>query len=127
MTEFDRAILIYMKNILVVDDSAEARNLLEIILDDHGYIPIKAASGEEAILLLKTFKIDLIISDLEMKNGDGHWLLNQLKAITAAPKVIIVSGDIRATEEYILSLGAVAFFRKPYTLRLLMDYVKSVF
>lgn len=116
-----------MKNILVVDDSADARNLLEMILDDHGYYPFKASSGEEAILMLQTLKIDLIISDLEMKNGDGHWLLKQLKTQMAAPKIIIVSGDIRATEEYILSLGALAFFRKPYRLKHLMDYVKSVF
>ncbi|WPU63997.1 response regulator [Peredibacter starrii] len=116
-----------MKNILVVDDSAEARNLLEMILEDHGYIPIAASSGEEAIILLKTFKIDLIISDLEMRNGDGHWLLNQLKTFEKAPKIIIVSGDIRATEKYLISAGALAFFRKPYSLKLLMERVKSAF
>ena len=127
MTKSDRAILNPMKNILVVDDSAEARNLLEIILDDHGYIPIKASSGEEAIILLKTFKIDLIISDLEMRNGDGHWLLSQLKTFEKAPKVIIVSGDIRATEEFIIASGALAFFRKPFSLKHLMDIVKSAF
>lgn len=115
-----------MKSVLVVDDSNEARKLLEMVLEEHGYFSLGAASGKEALLLLQQMKIDLIISDLEMTNGDGHFLLKELQSIPTAPKVIIVSGDIQATEESLKLAGALAFFRKPFTLRHLMDLVNSV-
>lgn len=116
-----------MKNVLVVDDSAETRSLLELVLQIHGYLPVMASSGKEAISLLQNAKIDLIISDLEMDNGDGRWLLGEMKAINEAPKIIIISGDISANEEQLKVAGAVAFFRKPFLLREFMNYVNSVF
>lgn len=115
-----------MKSVLVVDDSPEACTLLEIVLEEHGYFPLSAASGQEALILVQQMKFDLIISDLEMSNGDGHFLLKELKSIPKSPKVIIVSGDIRATEEHLKLAGAWAFFRKPFVLRHLMDLVNSI-
>ena len=115
-----------MKSVLVVDDSLQARNLLEIVLEEHGYMPFGAASGTEALLLMQQMKFDLIISDLEMENGDGHFLLQELKLRPKAPQVIIVSGDLAACEFQLKLAGALALFRKPFKPNQLMDLVNSV-
>ncbi len=61
-----------MKNtILVVDDEAEIRNLLEIYLSNEGYEVIKASNGEEAIEIVNSKDIKLIVLDVMMPKMDG--------------------------------------------------------
>ena len=61
-----------MKNtILVVDDEAEIRNLLGIYLSNEGYELIKASNGEEAIEIVNSKDIKLIVLDVMMPKMDG--------------------------------------------------------
>ncbi len=55
------------EKILVVDDEKEIRDLIEIYLQNDGYKVLKASNGLEAINIVKTESIDLIILDVMMQ------------------------------------------------------------
>jgi DNA-binding response OmpR family regulator len=77
--------------------------------------------------LLKQYKVDLILSDLEMPNGDGLWLLLKLKALAeSCPPIIILTGHPTITDAEVLDAGAIAVFRKPYCMKDLVQVVKNV-
>jgi two-component system chemotaxis response regulator CheY len=67
------------KKILVVDDSAALRQVVNIALQDSGYDIIEACDGKEALDQLNGQKIDLIISDVSMPHMDGISFVKQAR------------------------------------------------
>ncbi len=67
--------------VLVVDDEADARELVQFILEQEGAIVICAASAIEALQILQTSTIELLISDIGMPDCDGYQLLEQIRAL----------------------------------------------
>lgn len=80
------------KNILVVDDEAPIREVLNAYLTRHGYKVTVMASGQEALRQANKLPIHLIILDVLLEDADGLELLEKFK--TARPKrpVIIITG-----------------------------------
>ncbi len=68
-----------MALILVVDDSEDTLVLIKDFLIGLGHSCRLATSGKQALDILKTEDFDLIISDYQMDDGDGLWLLSELK------------------------------------------------
>lgn len=102
-----------MKRILVVDDSAIAREIVIRVLGD-GYDFIKAGSGEEALEKVRESLPDLILLDLLMPGMDGFGVLGSLRESGAKVPVIVLSADIqKTTKAKVLELGAVDIFNKP--------------
>ncbi len=108
-------------DILVVDDSAAIRKILQRVLRQTG-MPIKeiyeAGDGQQALDLLKGQKVHLVLSDINMPNMDGLQLLAALKASAdwaPIPVVMITTegGEARVSEA--VRLGAVGYVRKPFT------------
>ena len=54
------------KTLLVVDDEADLREILVFSLERYGYKVFQASNGKEAFEIVRTNKIDLIISDIQM-------------------------------------------------------------
>ena len=69
-----------MSTVLVVEDSAPAREVVMRILRREGYSVIGAADGFEALHAMQTSKPDLILLDLMMPGMDGFTLLAKLRA-----------------------------------------------
>jgi len=67
-------------HVLVVDDEADARQLIQRILEDRGATVATAASGEEALRLLQTSQPDVLIGDIGMPGVDGYQLIRQIRA-----------------------------------------------
>lgn len=112
-----------MKRLLIVDDSKEIRSLLVFFLNEHFSEILESSSGIEALQKLTEYSIDLVISDLQMSNGDGRWLLTELQKRAHACKVIILSGDITATKKNIVEAGAFGFLPKPINVEALLSLV----
>ena len=70
-----------MFNILVVEDDQELRELFCAVLSEHGYRPIPAADGENALEILDGTLVDLIISDVMMPRMDGYELTRSLRQV----------------------------------------------
>ncbi|HSC24196.1 MAG TPA: PAS domain S-box protein [Casimicrobiaceae bacterium] len=65
--------------ILVVDDEADARELVRAVLENQGAKVTTATSAEEALTLLRTTTPDLLISDIGMPGTDGHHLIRAIR------------------------------------------------
>ena len=104
------------KTILVVDDCDTLRWGMRIVLTRAGYEVIEACDGKDALSRLNERKIDLVVSDLNMPNMDGIFLVNAMKRLRAheAIPVIILSSDMREKKmKEGLSAGAMAWMSKP--------------
>ncbi len=108
-------------DILIVDDSAAIRKILQRVLTQL-QVPIgavyEASDGREALEMLKTKLVGLVFSDINMPNMDGIELLTRLKAsdvLKAVPVVMVTSEGSQAKVLQALELGAVGYVRKPFT------------
>ena len=63
-----------MFQIMVVEDDTNTRRLMETVLKQHGYQPILACDGVEALEKMESRHVDLIVLDLMMPRMDGYEL-----------------------------------------------------
>jgi CheY-like chemotaxis protein len=110
-----------MKNaaILVVDDYKAVRRALGRALESVGYTVFLAASGEEALVILREHHIDAVVMDLHMPVMSGQTLFHVLisKWPELKAKVLIMTGDAKAEEkETWLKLYDLPIVKKPFAL-----------
>src|SRR5262249_34170326 len=116
--------------ILVVDDKAENRYLLESMLRGVGYTVVSAENGVEALHTLHTQHIDLIVSDILMPHMDGFQFCREVKShekLKAIPFVFYTATYTEPKdEELALSLGASRFIIKPVDPDCFLTHIKEV-
>jgi two-component system, NtrC family, response regulator HydG len=100
--------------VLVVDDLADNRHLMEIILSRAGYEVCLAASGADALGLVVSHPPDLCLVDLQMPGMDGLALLRELRHVAPHVPAIVVTafGSIDVAVRA-MRAGAVDFLSKP--------------
>lgn len=108
------------KRILAVDDEPNMRRLLEISLRQAGYQALSAANGREALEMLKTEQVDLIVSDLHMPGMSGLGLLKTIRQDNDVLPFIMVTaqGEIKTAVEA-MKLGASDYILRPFDLEVL--------
>jgi len=79
------------RRILVVDDEADARDLLTAILSRAGAQVLVAASADEALEALRRWRPDVLVSDIGMPGDDGYVLIRKVRALRSEE-----GGQIRA-------------------------------
>ena len=101
--------------ILVVDDEPSMREFLAILLDKNGYTTRAAASGAEALALLKQHHFDLIISDIRMPDLSGLALLENIKDQDLSIPVVLITA-YASPEDAVLAMknGAYDYVTKPF-------------
>jgi two-component system chemotaxis response regulator CheY len=108
-------------DVLVVDDSAAIRKILNRVLRQTGMAigtVHEAGDGQEALELLRAHKIDLVLTDINMPKMDGLQLLGAMKASpqwNSIPVMMITTegGETKVGEA--VRLGAAGYVRKPFT------------
>jgi DNA-binding NtrC family response regulator len=112
-----------MARILVVDDEAPVRGMLEEFLTDPGHEVEDADGGAAALASIRARPFDVVFLDLSMPEMDGLETLRQLLAIAPHLPVVMVSG---ADDEHLaaeaLTIGAFDYVRKPID----FDYLAKV-
>ena len=108
-----------MKRILVVDDSSAARALVAAVLAEAPDLQVERVStGLEAIKLLSTVQIDLVLTDIHMPEINGLELIRFIKETERLRGIPIVIVSTEAAEQdrlRALSLGANDYLAKPFT------------
>jgi CheY-like chemotaxis protein len=114
------------KTILCCDDEVEICKLLSEEIESAGYHTICCYSGNQAIRILSNHKIDLVLSDMKMPDGDGLTLLQHIREKDSKlPAVFIVTAYTHVSEEILLKAGAQAIFHKPIDMERLIEAVHS--
>ena len=116
---FTRAICV-----LIVDDEDDSLDLLRLTLDRMGLEVLTAKSASEALLVLATEHVDLIVADLVMAGRTGVDLLREIRDL-AIPAPFIVVTAYGEMESYLeaMNLGAVDYLTKPINSELLTAVV----
>ena len=114
------------EHILVVDDDAGLRTLLEQYLGTQGYAVTTAADGKSMDVALTTIKPDLVILDLMMPGEDGLSIARRLRASTALP-IIMLSARGEDIDRIVgLEVGADDYMPKPFNPRELLARIRAV-
>lgn len=117
--------------ILVVEDDAAVREvLIETLVDEMGLEVASAASGAEALSMLRSLRPSMVLLDLTMPHVSGLDVLDRMRADAATREIPVVSMtalSASSTErQAALEAGSVAILDKPFELQELMDTVESV-
>ena len=112
--------------VLVVDDEADIRELLELTLLRMGLAVESAASVAEAHLLLKTKRFELCLTDMRLPDGDGLDLVRHIGANCAdLPVAVITAYGSAENAVAALKAGAFDYLSKPVSLDDLRTLIKS--
>ena len=117
------------ETIMVVDDEADVRYFLEVVLKDQGYNVISASDAEEALEILARNgrKIHLLFADLGLPKLDGFELSSRARQYDPVLKTILASGYADATiKTKMVELGIDAFIAKPYDIVPLLQNIRAV-
>jgi len=117
-----------MAKILIVDDSAFARNVLEMLVEQGGHEVVgRAANSDSALELFKKLHPELVTLDYLMTDKSGEEVLQEIINFDPNARVIMVSGSGDHTiGEKALKHGAKEFVEKPYMKRDLLKVIDQV-
>ena len=116
--------------VLVADDKEDARYLVVTILKSSGYDVTTAVNGKEALNVLRSEEINLIVSDVFMPVMDGFEFCRECQADERLKKIPFVYCTATylddKDEEFALKLGAVKFIKKPFEPAEFVNIIKGV-
>jgi DNA-binding response OmpR family regulator len=115
------------KTILVVDDKANMRALLQDHLTAQGFRVVTAENGRVALYAARQEKPDLILLDLMMPEMDGYAFLTQFRRERDTPIIIITAKEEETDAVIGLELGADDYMIKPVRMRELVARVRAMF
>ncbi len=109
------------RNVLIVDDSAVMRKIILRSLEQAGLQfdeVLQAGSGVEALEILKSKPLSLILTDVNMPAMDGLEFVRRLEELSLVQSIPVVMITTEAGEKHVmeaLSHGARGYIRKPFT------------
>lgn len=111
--------------VLVTDDDQDIRDGIEIYLKNEGYRVLKAPDGQEAIKILETNEVHLIILDIMMPNMDGISATFKIRTERNIPIIMLSAKSEDSDKIHGLSVGADDYVTKPFHPMELIARVKS--
>jgi DNA-binding response OmpR family regulator len=114
------------RTILVVDDEARLRQLVQAYLQGEGFRVVTAADGQEALYASRYEKPDLILLDLMMPVLDGYGFMRANSRERDTPVILLTAKVDEGDKVLGLELGADDYITKPFSLRELTARVRAV-
>jgi len=103
------------QKILVVDDEASIRRILETRFSIVGYDVVTAADGEEALNIFHNAHPDLVVLDVIMPKLGGYEVLKELRSISDVPIIMMTARGDTADRNQGVELGATDYVVKPFS------------
>ncbi len=114
------------QTILVVDDKANMRRLLQDYLGEQGYRVVTVINGREALYAARAEKPDLILLDIMMPEMDGFEFMRVYRQEKSTP-IILLTAKLEETDKVVgLELGADDYVTKPFGMRELVARIRAV-
>jgi len=112
-------------DILVIDDEAPIRKLLQITLESNDYLVTQATAAKEGIIIAANHPPDLIVLDLGLPDESGHEVLKKLREWYTAPILILSVQNNEADIIKALDNGANDYLVKPFRTGELLARIRS--
>ena len=117
------------ETVLLVEDEPLVRDIAKSALSDQGYQVLEAEHGEEALVVAREHgaEIQLVLTDVVMPKMGGRELVEQLRKVRPAIRVLYMSGYTAASidEQDVVEPGT-SFLRKPFALAEMLGKVREV-
>lgn len=117
------------KVIMSADDSPSMRQMVSFTLKEAGYEVVEACDGQDALDKLKSAKVDMLITDLNMPNMDGIELIRQLRQLPEykfIPVIMLTTESDETKKQEGKSAGATGWLVKPFNPPQLTAVIKKV-
>jgi two-component system, OmpR family, KDP operon response regulator KdpE len=115
-----------MKRVLVIDDEAPIRRLLEIALSGLGWEVFQAGTGFEGLEAIRGCKPDIVLLDLNLPDMKGSELLERLRGWSSVPVIIVSVRDSEGDIVQLLNAGADDYVVKPFYTNELVARIEAV-
>jgi DNA-binding response OmpR family regulator len=103
-----------MSKILIVDDDPHIRELIMIFLKNEGFSTLEAVDGLDALKVMESEKVDLVILDIMMPNMDGWELCRQIKSFYELPILMLTAKGETHQKLKGFQLGTDDYLVKPF-------------
>jgi PAS domain S-box-containing protein len=113
--------------VLVVDDGAENRELLRLVLGDAGLVIREAENGQVAVERARAERFDVVLMDMQMPVMDGFTATRQLRAEGAGmPILALTANAMKGAEKEVMAAGCSGFVTKPLDIDRLMQTLAAL-
>lgn len=103
-----------MAPILIVDDDPYIRELVRVFMLNEGFDVVEASDGAEALKLLETVQVDMVIMDIMMPNMDGWELCKELREHYDIPLLMLTAKGETSQKVKGFELGTDDYLVKPF-------------
>jgi len=115
-----------MPTILIVDDDAHIRDVIDFALQKAGFATVNAENGEQALARFQSHPPDLVVLDIVMPELDGTEVCKALRRFSSVPIVFLSSRDDEVDRILGLELGGDDYVTKPFSPRELVARIKAI-
>lgn len=110
---------IMKKNLLIVEDNAKIRKMLSLYFADEGFNILEAETGQDAIMIFKNEKIDLVFLDIMLPEIDGLRVCKILREKSDVPVIMLTAKSQEEDKLRGFEYGADEYVTKPFSLKVL--------
>ena len=106
-----------MKKILVIEDTSDNLEIMQIVLEAEGYAVIIATEGVQGVALAKSERPDAILMDIRLPDIDGYEATRRIKAdpvTSSIPVIAVTSYAMSGDRKKCLDAGCDDYLTKPY-------------
>lgn len=118
------------KRVLVVDDEAPVRRVLELKLKNGGYDVLLADNGEDALKIIESEKPDVVVTDINMPRMNGKELCgktNDMKRERPFLTIIMTARILPDEEQWIAEMRDTLFMEKPFSPSYILESIDQYF
>lgn len=112
--------------ILVVDDEKEVTMSLQGFFTALGHDMLTALDGNEALQIIDSIGLDLVLLDMRMPGVDGMQVLKHIRKAKPKTKVIVITAYDKEVKNEVEKIGIDGFFTKPIDLSKLLERIRYV-
>jgi two-component system, cell cycle response regulator DivK len=117
------------KRILLVEDTADNRQIVSDLLASAGYDLIEAVDGQSGVAMAEEYRPDLVLMDIQLPTMDGYEASRRIKAIpslSAIPIIAVTSYALSGDEEKAREAGCDGYIAKPFSPRQLLAKIAEL-
>lgn len=118
--------MVIKMNLLIVEDDETIRIGLKYYLEQEQFTVLECETAKECLELYRKNTIDLVLLDINLPDGNGYTLFEELKKIKDVPIIFLTANDLEISIVRGLDMGADDYIVKPFKARELISRIKTV-